>query len=93
MPTCWLVRIVFADDPDQHSDAVAQLAERQRLQLLLQRASLCLETLNLDRSKIDALACAKRLGNRIIVVLIHRQASDLSRGRSALCIGTTRLWW
>lgn len=93
MPTCWLVRIVFADDQDQHSDAVAQLAERQRLQLLRQRARLCLEALNLDRSKIDALACAKRLGKRIIVVLNHRQASDLSRVRSARCIGKMRLWW
>jgi hypothetical protein len=66
-----LARIVFAEAPEAHSYEAAQMAERQRHQLLEQGVSFCFETVYSHPSKIDFIARAKSLGYQVIMVLIH----------------------
>jgi predicted ABC-type ATPase len=61
-----LARIVFPEDPEAHSYEAAQLAERQRLDLLQEGVSFCFETVYSHPSKIDFIAQAKALGYQII---------------------------
>ena len=78
-----LARIVFAEAPEAHSYEAAQLAERQRYQLLEQGVSFCFETVYSHPSKIDFIARAKALGYQVIMVLIHLESTDLNRARIA----------
>ena len=78
-----LARIVFAEAPEAHSYEAAQLAERQRLQLLEQGLSFCFETVYSHPSKIDFIARAKGLGYQLIMVLIHLESTDLNQARIA----------
>ena len=78
-----LARIVFAEAPEAHSYQAAQLAERQRYQLLEQGVSFCFETVYSHPSKIDFIAHAKALGYQVIMVLIHLESTDLNRARIA----------
>jgi predicted ABC-type ATPase len=78
-----LARIVFAEAPEAHSYEAAQLAERQRYQLLEQGVSFCFETVYSHSSKIDFIAHAKALGYQVIMVLIHLESTDLNQARIA----------
>ena len=78
-----LARIVFAEAPESHSYEAAQLAERQRHQLLEQGVSFCFETVYSHPSKIDFIARAKALGYQVIMVLIHLESTDLNQARIA----------
>ena len=78
-----LARIVFAEAPEAHSYQAAQLAERQRYQLLEQGVSFCFETVYSHSSKIDFIAHAKALGYQVIMVLIHLESTDLNQARIA----------
>ena len=78
-----LARIVFAEDPEAHSYEAAQLAERQRHQLLEQGVSFCFETVYSHPSKIDFIALAKALGYQVIMVLIHLESPGLNQARIA----------
>lgn len=78
-----LARIVFAEAPEAHSYEAAQLAERQRYQLLEQGVSFCFETVYSHPSKIDFIAHAKALGYQVIMVLIHLESTDLNQARIA----------
>jgi predicted ABC-type ATPase len=78
-----LARIVFAEAPEAHSYEAAQLAERQRYQLLEQGVSFCFETVYSHPSKIDFIARAKALGYQLIMVLIHLESTDLNQARIA----------
>lgn len=78
-----LARIVFGDAPEAHSYPAAQLAERQRHQLLEQGLSFCFETVYSHPSKIDFIARAKALGYQVIMVLIHLESTDLNQARIA----------
>jgi len=78
-----LARIVFAESPEAHSYEAAQLAERQRLQLLDQGVSFCFETVYSHPSKIDFIARAKSLGYQVIMVLIHLESTGLNQARIA----------
>jgi predicted ABC-type ATPase len=78
-----LARIVFAEAPEAHSYQAAQLAERQRYQLLEQGVSFCFETVYSHHSKVDFIAHAKALGYQVIMVLIHLESTDLNRARIA----------
>jgi predicted ABC-type ATPase len=78
-----LARIVFAEAPEAHSYEAAQLAERQRYQLLKQGVSFCFETVYSHPSKIDFIAHAKALGYQVIMVLIHLESTDLNQARIA----------
>lgn len=68
---------------EAHSYEAAQLAERQRHQLLEQGVSFCFETVYSHPSKIDFIARAKSLGYQILMVLIHLENSDLNQARIA----------
>jgi predicted ABC-type ATPase len=78
-----LARILFAEAPEAHRYEAAQLAERQRLQLLEQGLSFCFETVYSHPSKIDFIARAKALGYQVIMVLIHLESTDLNQARIA----------
>ena len=78
-----LARIVFAEAPEAHSYQAAQLAERQRYQLLEQGVSFCFETVYSHPSKVDFIAHAKALGYQVIMVLIHLESTDLNQARIA----------
>lgn len=78
-----LARIVFAEAPEAHSYQAAQLAERQRYQLLEQGVSFCFETVYSHHSKVDFIAHAKALGYQVIMVLIHLESTDLNQARIA----------
>lgn len=78
-----LARIVFPDDPEARSYEAAQLAERQRLNLLEEGVSFCFETVSSHPSKIDFIAQAKALGFQIIMVLIHLESPMLNQARVA----------
>jgi len=78
-----LARIVFPEDPEAHSDEAAQLAERQRLELLQEGVSFCFETVYSHPSKIDFIAQAKALGYQIIMVWIHLETPALNLARIA----------
>ena len=78
-----LARIVFAEAPEAHSYEAAQLAERQRNQLLEQGVSFCFEAVYSHPSKIDCIAHAKALGYQVIMVLIHLESTDLNQARIA----------
>ena len=78
-----LARIIFADAPEAHSYEAAQLAERQRHQLLEQGVSFCFETVYSHPSKIDFIARAKALGYELIMVLIHLESANLNQARIA----------
>ena len=78
-----LARIVFAEAPEAHSYEAAQLAERQRHQLLEQGVSFCFETVYSHPSKIDFIARAKSLGYQVIMVLIHLDSTGLNQARIA----------
>jgi predicted ABC-type ATPase len=78
-----LARIVFAEAPEAHSDEAAQLAERQRHQLLEQGVSFCFETVYSHPSKIDFSARAKALAYPVIMVLIHLESPGLNQARIA----------
>jgi predicted ABC-type ATPase len=78
-----LARIVFAEAPAAHSDEAAQLAERQRHQLLDQGLSFCFETVYSHPSRIDFIARAKALGYQVIMVLILLESTDLNQARIA----------
>jgi predicted ABC-type ATPase len=78
-----LARIVFAEAPEAHSYEAAQLAERQRYQLLEQGVSFCFETVYSHHSKVDFIAHAKALGYQVIMVLIHLESTDLNQARIA----------
>ena len=78
-----LARIVFAEAPEAHSYEAAQLAERQRYQLLEQGVSFCFKTVYSHPSKIDFIAHAKALGYQVIMVLIHLESTDLNQARIA----------
>jgi len=78
-----LARILFPDAPEAHSYAAAQLAERQRLQLLQEGVSFCFETVYSHPAKIDFVARAKALGYQIIMVLIHLETAELNQARIA----------
>ena len=78
-----LAGIVFAEAPEAHSYEAAQLAERQRHQLLEQGVSFCFETVYSHPSKIDFIARAKALGYQVIMVLIHLESTDLNQARIA----------
>ena len=76
-----LARIVFAEAPEAHSYEAAQLAERQRYQLLEQGVSFCFETVYSHHSKVDFIAHAKALGYQVIMVLIHLESTGLNQAR------------
>jgi predicted ABC-type ATPase len=78
-----LARVVFKEDPEAHSYEAAQLAERQRLDLLQEGVSFCFETVYSHPSKIDFIAQAKALGYQIIMVLIHLETPALNQARIA----------
>jgi predicted ABC-type ATPase len=78
-----LARIVFAEAPEAHSDEAAQLAERQRHQLLEQSVSFCFESVYSHPSKIDFTARAKALAYPMIMVLIHLESPGLNQARIA----------
>lgn len=78
-----LARIVFAEAPEAHSYEAAQLAERQRNQLLEQGVNFCFETVYSHPSKIDFIARARALGYQIIMVLIHLESVELNQARIA----------
>ena len=78
-----LARIIFADAPEARSYEAAQLAERQRHQLLEQGVSFCFETVYSHPSKIDFIARAKALGYELIMVLIHLESANLNQARIA----------
>lgn len=78
-----LARIVFPEDPEAHSYEAAQLAERQRLELLQEGVSFCFETVYSHPSKIDFIAQAKALGYQIIMVWIHLESPALNLARIA----------
>ena len=78
-----LARIVFAEAPEAHSYEAAQLAERQRKQLLEQGVNFCFETVYSHPSKIDFIARAMALGYQIIMVLIHLESVKLNQARIA----------
>ena len=78
-----LARILFPDAPEAHSYEAAQLAERQRLQLLQEGVSFCFETVYSHPAKIDFVAHAKALGYQIILVLIHLETAQLNQARIA----------
>ena len=78
-----LARILFPDAPEAHSYEAAQLAERQRLQLLQEGVSFCFETVYSHPSKIDFIARAKALDYQIIMVLIHLETAQLNQARIA----------
>ena len=78
-----LARILFPDAPEAHSYEAAQLAERQRLQLLQEGVSFCFETVYSHPAKIDFVARAKALGYQIILVLIHLETAELNQARIA----------
>lgn len=78
-----LARIVFAEIPEAHSYEAAELAERQRHQLLEQGLSFCFETVYSHPSKIDFIARAKALGYQVIMVLIHLESTGLNQARIA----------
>jgi predicted ABC-type ATPase len=76
-----LARIDFAEAPEAHSYEAAQLAERQRYQLLEQGVSFCFETVYSHHSKVDFIAHAKALGYQVIMVLIHLESTGLNQAR------------
>ena len=78
-----LARIVFTEAPEAHSYEAAQLAERQRHQLLEKGVSFCFETVYSHPSKIDFIALAKALGYQVIMVLIHLESPGLNQARIA----------
>ena len=78
-----LARIVFAEIPEAHSYETAELAERQRHQLLEQGLHFCFETVYSHPSKIDFIARAKALGYQVIMVLIHLESTGLNQARIA----------
>jgi predicted ABC-type ATPase len=78
-----LARIVFGEAAEAHSYAAAQLAERQRHQLLEKGLSFCFETVYSHPSKIDFIARAKALGYAVIMVLIHLESTELNQARIA----------
>jgi len=78
-----LARIVFAEAPEAHSYEAAQLAERQRHQLLERGVSFCFETVYSHSSKIDFIARAKSLGYQVIMVLTHLESTGLNQARIA----------
>ena len=78
-----LARIVFAEAPEAHSYEAAQLAERQRHQLLELGVSFCFETVYSHPSKIDFIARARGLGYQVIMVLIHLESTVLNQARIA----------
>lgn len=78
-----LARIVFGEAAEAHSYFAAQLAQRQRHQLLEKGLSFCFETVYSHPSKIDFIARAKALGYEVIMVLIHLESTDLNQARIA----------
>jgi len=79
-----LARIVFAEAPEAHSYEAAQLAERQRLQLLGQGVSFCFETVYSHPSKIDFATCEQSLGYQVNMVLIQLKSPGLNQARIAI---------
>ena len=76
-----LAQLAYPEAPEANSYAAARLAERQREELLLQGISFCYETVYSHAAKIDAIARAKALGYRIIMVLIHLPEPELNLAR------------
>lgn len=80
-----IAKEIYPEDPEGRSIDAARIAERMRLNLLVEGRSFCFETVFSHPSKIDFMSQAEALGYQIILVLVlvHVNSTTLNNARIA----------